>query len=273
VVRFLEQCGTRAAFGVISIHNMPMLDAFHTRGQIRFVSARGEAGACNMADAYARVTGTLGACVTSTGTGAGNAAGALVEAVTAGTPMLHLTGQIESPYLDRDLGYIHEHPAQLAMLKAVGKDAFRIRNPATALATLREAARLAQTPPCGPVSIEIPIDVQKMLLDLPDDIAPLARGAGAAVRGSPGCAGRQAAAGEAPAAVAGRRRARCIRCGAPAGQHGLGRRHLGAGPGHRARGPSAEPGLVQPAKAGRGLLRDGATRCWWWDRACAATRR
>ena len=174
VVRFLENCGTRAAFGVISIHNMPMLDAFHRRGQIRFVSARGEAGACNMADAYARVTGTLGACVTSTGTGAGNAAGALVEAVTAGTPMLHLTGQIESPYLDRDLGYIHEHPAQLAMLKAVGKDAFRIRNPATALATLREAARLAQTPPCGPVSIEIPIDVQKMLLDLPADLSPAA---------------------------------------------------------------------------------------------------
>jgi acetolactate synthase-1/2/3 large subunit len=172
VVRFLENCGTRAAFGVISIHNMPMLDAFHRRARIRFVSARGEAGACNMADAYARVTGTLGACVTSTGTGAGNAAGALVEAVTAGTPMLHLTGQIESPFLDRDLGYIHEHPAQLAMLKAVGKDAFRIRDPATALATLREAARLAQTPPCGPVSVEIPIDVQKMLLDLPADLSP-----------------------------------------------------------------------------------------------------
>ncbi len=174
-VRFLEQCGTRAAFGVISIHNMPILDAFNTRQRIRFVSARGEAGACNMADAYARVTGTLGVCVTSPGTGAGNAAGALVEALTAGTPMLHLTGQIESPFLDRDLGYIHEHPAQLAMLKAVGKDAFRIRNPATALATLREAVRIAQTPPCGPVSIEIPIDVQKMLLDLPPDLLPAPR--------------------------------------------------------------------------------------------------
>ena len=174
-VRFLEQCGTRAAFGVISIHNMPILDAFNTRQRIRFVSARGEAGACNMADAYARVTGTLGVCVTSTGTGAGNAAGALVEALTAGTPMLHLTGQIESPFLDRDLGYIHEHPAQLAMLKAVGKDAFRIRNPATALATLRVAVRIAQTPPCGPVSIEIPIDVQKMLLDLPPDLLPAPR--------------------------------------------------------------------------------------------------
>ncbi len=173
VARFLEQLDVKAAFGVISIHNMPILDAFHVRQNIRFVSARGEAGACNMADAYARVTGRLGVCVTSTGTGAGNAAGALIEALTAGTPLLHLTGQIESDYLDRDLGYIHEAPAQLAMLQAVGKAAFRIRNPETALATLREAARLAFTPPCGPVSIEIPIDIQAKLLDLPADLHPL----------------------------------------------------------------------------------------------------
>lgn len=172
--RFLEQYGVRAAFGVISIHNMPILDAFHRRGKIRFVSARGEAGACNMADAYARVSTTLGVCVTSTGTGAGNAAGALVEALTAGTPMLHLTGQIESDFIDRDLGFIHEAPAQLAMLQAVGKAAFRIRNAETALATLREAVRLAFTPPCGPVSIEIPIDVQATLMPLPADLRPIA---------------------------------------------------------------------------------------------------
>ncbi len=174
VVRYLQACGVRTAFGVISIHNMPILDAFHRLGQIRFVSARGEAGACNMADAAARISGVLGVCVTSTGTGCGNAAGAMVEAMTAGTPLLHLTGQIESEFIDRDLGFIHEHPAQLAMLKAVGKQAFRIRNPQSALATLREAVRLAQTPPCGPVSIEIPIDVQAMLMPLPDDLAPLA---------------------------------------------------------------------------------------------------
>ena len=171
--RFLEACGVRAAYGVISIHNMPILDAFHRRQKIRFVSARGEAGACNMADAYARVTGLLGVCVTSTGTGSGNAAGAMVEALTAGTPLLHLTGQIESEYLDRDLGFIHEHPAQLTMLQAVGKAAFRIRNPETALATLREAHRLAFTPPCGPVSIEIPIDIQGQLMALPADLSPL----------------------------------------------------------------------------------------------------
>lgn len=112
IAAFLEQCGVKAAFGVISIHNMPILDAFGERGKIRFIPARGEAGGANMADAYARTTGGLGVCLTSTGTAAGNAAGAMVEALTAGTPLLHLTGQIETPYLDQSLAYIHEAPDQ-----------------------------------------------------------------------------------------------------------------------------------------------------------------
>ncbi len=171
VARFLEAQGVKLAFGVISIHNMPMLDAFHRRGQIRFVSARGEAGACNMADAAARVSGTLGVVVTSTGTGAGNAAGALVEAMTAGTPLLHLTGQIDSEWIDKNWGFIHEHPDQLGMLSAVGKGAFRINSPAQAWEVLQRAATLARTPPCGPVSVEIAIDVQQAFLEEKELIA------------------------------------------------------------------------------------------------------
>ena len=75
IARFLEACGVKLVFGVISLHNRPILDAIHRRQQIRFVSARGEAGACNMADAAGRISGAIGVCVTSTGTGAGNAAG------------------------------------------------------------------------------------------------------------------------------------------------------------------------------------------------------
>jgi acetolactate synthase-1/2/3 large subunit len=172
VAAFLETCGVDLAFGVISIHNMPLLDAFHRRGKIRFVPARGEAGACNMADAAARVSGRLGLFVTSTGTGAGNAAGALVEAMTAGTPLLHLTGQVDTAHLDRNDGYIHEAPTQLAMLKAVSKAAFRIAAPGQALAVLRDAVRIALTAPAGPVSIEIPIDVQQAMLAIPADLAP-----------------------------------------------------------------------------------------------------
>ncbi|MEB5074332.1 thiamine pyrophosphate-binding protein, partial [Pseudomonas aeruginosa] len=169
IAAFLEQCEVKAAFGVISIHNMPILDAFASRGNIRFVMARGEAGAANMADAYARTSGGLGVCLTSTGTAAGNAAGALVEALTAGTPLLHLTGQIETPYLDRSLAYIHEAPDQLSMLKAISKAAFRVRSVDTAISTLKLAVQTALTAPAGPVSVEIPIDIQSALINLPAD--------------------------------------------------------------------------------------------------------
>lgn len=173
ITAFLEQCEVKAAFGVISIHNMPILDAFAAQGNIRFVMARGEAGATNMADAYARTTGGLGVCLTSTGTAAGNAAGALVEALTAGTPLLHITGQIETPYLDQDFAYIHEARDQLTMLKAVSKAAFRVRSVDTAISTLKLAVQTALTAPTGPVSVEIPIDIQSTFIAMPSDLSPL----------------------------------------------------------------------------------------------------
>ncbi len=173
VAAFLEQCNVKTAFGVISIHNMPILDAFAQRGKVHFVMARGEAGAGNMADAYARSTSSLGVCITSTGPAAGNIAGSLVEALTAGTPLLHITGQIETQYLDQNLSYIHEAPDQLTMLKAVSKEALRVRSAETALSTLKKAVQLAMTAPTGPVSVEIPIDIQQQVIDMPADLRPL----------------------------------------------------------------------------------------------------
>jgi len=173
VAAFLEQCGVKAAFGVISIHNMPILDAFAQRGAIRFISARGEAGAGNMADAYARSTASLGVCITSTGPAAGNIAGSMVEALTAGAPVLHITGQIETPYIDRGMSYIHEAPDQLTMLKAISKAAFRVRSVENLLGTLKRAVQVALTAPTGPVSVEIPIDIQSALVAMPADLSPL----------------------------------------------------------------------------------------------------
>ena len=132
-------------FGVISIHNMPILDAIARQGRIRFVPARGEAGAMNMADAYARVSRSLGVVITSTGTAAGNAAGSQVEALTAGSPVLHITSQIDRPYMDRDRAAIHDVPRQADMLRAVSKAYFRVWDGRTAVGMVEAAARAALT--------------------------------------------------------------------------------------------------------------------------------
>jgi len=178
IAAFLDACGVDRAFGVISIHNMPILDAMSRRrasgaGRIVFTPARSEQGATNMADAYARVRGALGVAISSTGTAAGNTCGAMVEALTAGSPVLHLTGQIDTPWLDQQHGFIHEARDQPAMLRAVSKAFFRASRPDEVLAVLREAVQSALTAPTGPVSVEIPIDVQAAPLGMPADLAPL----------------------------------------------------------------------------------------------------
>ncbi len=174
VVEVLDAIGVRTVFGVVSVHNIPVLDAIGRRNAIRFVMGRGEAGAGHMADAYARVSGELGVLVTSTGPGAANAVGALVEARFAGTPLLHITGQTATPNLDRAQGPVHDVPDQLGMLGAVSKAAYRVRSADTAWGTLVQAATMALTPPKGPVSIEIPIDIQRETVSYPGSLEGLA---------------------------------------------------------------------------------------------------
>ena len=172
VARTLAEAGVTHAFGVISIHNMPILDAIHRQGRVTFVPARSEAGAVNMADAFARVSGGLGVAITSTGTAAGNACGSQVEALTAGSPVLHITSQIDTPYMDRDRAAIHDVPRQFDMLKAVSKSVFRIWEARGAIPTLQAAMSAALSAPSGPVSVEIPVDVQRMMAPVPSFIHP-----------------------------------------------------------------------------------------------------
>jgi len=171
VAHTLAEAGITHAFGVISIHNMPILDAIYRQGRIVFVPARSEAGAINMADAFARVSGGLGVAITSTGTAAGNACGSQVEALTAGSPILHITSQIDTPYMDRDRAAIHDVPRQFDMLKAVSKSVFRIWEARGAVATLQAAMSAALSAPSGPVSLEIPVDVQRMKAPVPAFVA------------------------------------------------------------------------------------------------------
>lgn len=173
IARWLADVGVSVAFGVISIHNMPILDAIARQGRIRFVPARGEAGAMNMADAYARVSGKLGVVFTSTGTAAGNAAGAQVEALTAGTPLLHITSTVDLPFADRDRAPIHDVPRQPDMLKGVSKTYVRMWSAQGAVGALTAAVSAALSAPTGPVSLEIPVDVQRAPMPaLPPVIAP-----------------------------------------------------------------------------------------------------
>jgi acetolactate synthase I/II/III large subunit len=167
VAEFLSACGVRTVFGIASVHNIPLLDAIGRRNTIRFVMARGELGGAHMADGYARVNQGLGVIFSSTGPGAANAVGGLIEARFAGSPVLHITGQTSTKYVDRGMGSVHDPNDQLGMMGSVCKSAWRIRSAQNALGVLTRAAVEALSAPMGPVSVEVPIDLQRMKIDRP----------------------------------------------------------------------------------------------------------
>ncbi|MET8686452.1 thiamine pyrophosphate-binding protein [Streptomyces sp. NPDC004732] len=178
LVAVLRELGIDTVFGIVSVHNLPLVEAVDR--ELRFVPVRHEATAVNAADAHGRARGSIGCALTSTGTGAGNAAGSLVEALSAGTSVLHVTGQVESRYLGSGRGFIHETKDQLGMLTAVSAYAATVPSAADAGRVLREAARAALAAPGGPASVEWPVDLQyaaqtDTALDLPAPIftAPL----------------------------------------------------------------------------------------------------
>ncbi|MDR3538074.1 MAG: thiamine pyrophosphate-binding protein [Acetobacteraceae bacterium] len=167
VAEFLAACGVTTAFGIASVHNIPMLDAIGRRNTIRFMMARGELGGAHMADGYARVSGGLGVIFSSTGPGAANAVGGLIEARFAGSPVLHITGQTATRHVDREMGAVHDAFDQLGMLGSVCKAAYRVRSAQQALGVLTRAATEALSAPMGPVSVEIPIDLQRVQIERP----------------------------------------------------------------------------------------------------------
>ena len=171
----LGRIGVDTIFGIISIHNIPIYDALERHGGFRVVTGRHEGAVVNMADAYARVSGKLGVALTSTGTGAGNAAGAIIESWNGGAPLLHVTGQVASSYIETGRGYIHDCKDQLGMLESISKFAHRVRRPEQAPAIFREAVIQAMSPPAGPVSVEIPIDFQASLIKVPSIVTPVRR--------------------------------------------------------------------------------------------------
>ncbi len=185
VAEFLGAAGIETGFGIVSVHNIPMLDAIARRNSLRFVPSRHEGGAGHMADAYARASEGLGLVVTSTGPGAANVTGALVEARFASSPVLHLTGQTATGDLDRGHGSVHDVPDQLGMLKSVSKAAYRVRSAEEALGVLTRAAGEALSPPMGPVSVEIPIDVQRTAIARPEALDALALPVAPAIAGDP----------------------------------------------------------------------------------------
>lgn len=173
VVAALTGLGVRHVFGIVSVHNLPIVDAISRAGSIAFVETRHEQGAVHSADGYARATGGLGVALTSTGPGAANAMGALLEAHHASSRVLMLTGQSETRWYGKGMSTIHETDQQAAMLRTVTRRVEHVDHRTDIIPSVLLTARDITSGRPRPGAVEIPIDLQYARHD--DPAHPLLR--------------------------------------------------------------------------------------------------
>jgi acetolactate synthase-1/2/3 large subunit len=160
LVQCLAAQGIDVVFGLPGVQLDWLFDAlYQEREAITVYHTRHEQAVSYMADGYARTTGRVGTCLMVPGPGLLNAMAGLATAYACSSPVLCLTGQIQSNLIGAGRGALHEIKDQLVAVRSVTKWAARADRPEDIPGITREAFRQLHTGHVRPVAIEIPPDV------------------------------------------------------------------------------------------------------------------
>src|SRR5277367_46775 len=152
----LKDEGITHLFGNPGTTELPIMHALKDYPELTYVMAMQESLVVAIADGFSRASGRLVACNVHVAPGLGNAMGSIYNAKFTGTPMIVTAGQQEQghglmePMLYEPLVRIAEPLVKWAVEVTRLEDLPRI---------VRRAAKIATTPPAGPVFISLPGDI------------------------------------------------------------------------------------------------------------------
>lgn len=160
LVRSLVGEGVDVVFGLPGVQLDWLFDALYdVRDRLTVYHTRHEQASAYMADGYARTTGRVGVCTVVPGPGLLNASAALATAYACSSPVLCVTGQVDSRAIDQGLGLLHEIPHQAAVLSAFTTWSGRAMEPRQIPGLVRAAFSELRTGRPRPAALEIPPDV------------------------------------------------------------------------------------------------------------------
>jgi len=98
----LVKHGVKRVFGYPGGAILPVLNQFHGQQRIQYILSRTEAGGSFMAEGYSKATRTPGVVMVTSGPGAINTMTSLQNALSDGTALLVLTGQVSTSVIGTD---------------------------------------------------------------------------------------------------------------------------------------------------------------------------
>ena len=159
LARQLRSEGVDTIFTLPGVQIMEAFDAlYELQDDIRLIQTRHEQATTYMADGYAKATGKVGVAMVVPGPGALNAAAGLGTAYASSSPVLLISGQIDSRALGKNQGQLHEVEDQLDVFKPITKWNHRSTRVEEIPEAVHEAFRQLGTGRPRPVELEIPPD-------------------------------------------------------------------------------------------------------------------
>jgi acetolactate synthase-1/2/3 large subunit len=155
IAQCLENEGVRYVFGLPGEEILDILDSL-LDSRIAFIPTRHEQGAAFMADAYGRLTGRAGVCLSTLGPGATNLATGVADANLDRAPLVAITGQAGRDRVHKES---HQYVDIVEHLRPLTKWNTRVETAAVIPEVIRKAFKLAESEKPGACHIEVPEDV------------------------------------------------------------------------------------------------------------------
>lgn len=158
LVKCLENEGVEYIFGIPGEETLDLMESLRT-SSIRYILCRHEQAAAFMADAYGRLTGRPGVCMSTLGPGATNLLTGVADAFLDKSPMVAITGQADLKRIHKES---HQYIDIVEMYDSVTKWNGRIEYPDIIPEMVRKAFKVAETERPGSVHLELPENVAAM---------------------------------------------------------------------------------------------------------------
>ncbi len=168
IIQYLADQKVKKVFLITGGAIAHVVDSFRNIKGIDYVCHQNEQGAAMAAEAYSRLSGTIGVSMATSGPGATNLITGMCCAWFDSIPALYITGQVnvgeqKGSTKVRQVGF--QETDIVSMVKPVTKYAVMVTRPEDIRYELDKAMYLAYEGRPGPVLIDVPMDVQRANID------------------------------------------------------------------------------------------------------------
>ena len=168
MTEMLQLYKAQVVFGIGGFQLLPFYDAIARAGnrQPRHIVVNDERTGAFAADGYARISGRVGFCDGTLGPGATNLTTALVEAATAGIPLVAFIGDSHRDHSGKNMT---QETRQAEILSPIVKELIRVERGHRIPELMRRAFAVATSGRPGPVVLNIPEDIAHNKWEYPQD--------------------------------------------------------------------------------------------------------